>query len=270
VTFEEDQGAYDQFDAQGFIKLNALRLRLGAMVGRGQGRGFAANLNLIRGDATTYANYVAELSNRAQIVQSMRAQQALVQQRLAAQQAADELRAEAANDLENRITNDLNLMSNLPATVTTRVQELGSDADKLHAETAKMQAASAKEHTLGGHRSVNGSQISLAIEQTNITENDAITSIRDRLTEVEQNGISALLDHVKEHDVTCQGLNATTATKSAFSGPPAELDDCIELENATPALESEVTQLVSAYENVFSTWKTENQKQQAIIRQSEH
>ena len=29
VTFEEDQGAYDQFDAQGFIKLNALRLRLG-------------------------------------------------------------------------------------------------------------------------------------------------------------------------------------------------------------------------------------------------
>ncbi|HEY0420457.1 MAG TPA: argininosuccinate synthase [Acetobacteraceae bacterium] len=34
VTFEEDQGAYDQFDAQGFIKLNALRLRLGASVGR--------------------------------------------------------------------------------------------------------------------------------------------------------------------------------------------------------------------------------------------
>ena len=34
VTFEDDQGAYDQFDAQGFIKLNALRLRLGAMAGR--------------------------------------------------------------------------------------------------------------------------------------------------------------------------------------------------------------------------------------------
>src|SRR6186713_1430610 len=34
VTFEEDQGAYDQRDAQGFIKLNALRLRLRAM---GQG-----------------------------------------------------------------------------------------------------------------------------------------------------------------------------------------------------------------------------------------
>jgi argininosuccinate synthase len=27
VTFEDDQGAYDQKDAQGFIKLNALRLR---------------------------------------------------------------------------------------------------------------------------------------------------------------------------------------------------------------------------------------------------
>ena len=34
VTFEDDQGAYDQFDAQGFIKLNALRLRLGAAAGR--------------------------------------------------------------------------------------------------------------------------------------------------------------------------------------------------------------------------------------------
>jgi hypothetical protein len=27
VTFEDDQGAYDQRDAEGFIKLNALRLR---------------------------------------------------------------------------------------------------------------------------------------------------------------------------------------------------------------------------------------------------
>ena len=34
VTFEDDQGAYDQVDAQGFIKLNALRLRLGAKAGR--------------------------------------------------------------------------------------------------------------------------------------------------------------------------------------------------------------------------------------------
>ncbi len=34
VTFEDDQGAYDQVDAQGFIKLQALRLRLGAMAGR--------------------------------------------------------------------------------------------------------------------------------------------------------------------------------------------------------------------------------------------
>ena len=35
VTFEEDEGAYDQKDAEGFIKLNALRLRLLAMRNRG-------------------------------------------------------------------------------------------------------------------------------------------------------------------------------------------------------------------------------------------
>lgn len=34
VTFEDDQGAYNQQDAAGFIKLNALRLRLGASIGR--------------------------------------------------------------------------------------------------------------------------------------------------------------------------------------------------------------------------------------------
>ena len=34
VTFEEDGGAYDQVDAQGFIKLQALRLRLEASAGR--------------------------------------------------------------------------------------------------------------------------------------------------------------------------------------------------------------------------------------------
>jgi argininosuccinate synthase len=34
VTFEDDGGAYDQADATGFIRLNALRLRLGAAKGR--------------------------------------------------------------------------------------------------------------------------------------------------------------------------------------------------------------------------------------------
>ncbi len=34
VTFEDDRGAYDQADAAGFIRLNALRLRLGAKRGR--------------------------------------------------------------------------------------------------------------------------------------------------------------------------------------------------------------------------------------------
>ena len=34
ATFEEDDGAYDQKDAAGFIKLNALRLRIAARKGR--------------------------------------------------------------------------------------------------------------------------------------------------------------------------------------------------------------------------------------------
>ena len=33
ATFEEDEGAYDQSDADGFIKLNALRLRTAALRG---------------------------------------------------------------------------------------------------------------------------------------------------------------------------------------------------------------------------------------------
>ncbi|MCK5548978.1 MAG: argininosuccinate synthase, partial [Hyphomicrobiaceae bacterium] len=36
VTFEDDRGAYDQKDAEGFIKLNALRLRTLAMRDRGR------------------------------------------------------------------------------------------------------------------------------------------------------------------------------------------------------------------------------------------
>ena len=34
ATFEEDAGAYDQADAGGFIKLNALRMRIAATKGR--------------------------------------------------------------------------------------------------------------------------------------------------------------------------------------------------------------------------------------------
>ena len=36
VTFEDDAGAYNQADAAGFIRLNALRLRIGAARGRHQ------------------------------------------------------------------------------------------------------------------------------------------------------------------------------------------------------------------------------------------
>ena len=37
ATFEDDEGSYDQKDAAGFIKLNALRLRIAASKGRDQG-----------------------------------------------------------------------------------------------------------------------------------------------------------------------------------------------------------------------------------------
>ena len=37
ATFDDDAGAYDQKDAEGFIKLNALRLRIAANKGRNQG-----------------------------------------------------------------------------------------------------------------------------------------------------------------------------------------------------------------------------------------
>jgi len=33
-TFEDDRGAYDQRDAEGFIRLNALRLRIAAKLGK--------------------------------------------------------------------------------------------------------------------------------------------------------------------------------------------------------------------------------------------
>ena len=36
ATMEEDAGAYDQHDAEGFIKLNALRLKIAAAKGRSQ------------------------------------------------------------------------------------------------------------------------------------------------------------------------------------------------------------------------------------------
>jgi argininosuccinate synthase len=35
-TFEDDQGAYNQADAGGFIRLNALRLRIAAKLKRGK------------------------------------------------------------------------------------------------------------------------------------------------------------------------------------------------------------------------------------------
>jgi argininosuccinate synthase len=38
ATFEDDAGAYDQKDAEGFIKLNALRMRIAARLKKTAGR----------------------------------------------------------------------------------------------------------------------------------------------------------------------------------------------------------------------------------------
>ena len=51
ATFEEDAGAYNQGDAEGFIKLNALRLRIAALKGRAYNQGDAEGfikLNALR------------------------------------------------------------------------------------------------------------------------------------------------------------------------------------------------------------------------------
>jgi len=37
-TFDDDGGAYNQADAAGFIKLNALRMRIAANLKKGRGR----------------------------------------------------------------------------------------------------------------------------------------------------------------------------------------------------------------------------------------
>ncbi len=45
VTFEDDRGAYDQKDAEGFIRINALRLRL--LAARDQRRGEATGKDVV-------------------------------------------------------------------------------------------------------------------------------------------------------------------------------------------------------------------------------
>jgi hypothetical protein len=235
----------------------------------GQGNSFTVNLNLIKGNSFTYGTYVARLNNQAQATQNMRAQRAEAERRQAALQARANAQALAAQNLENRITTDLNLMTTARTTVAIRLQQLGSDAEKLRSETAKMQVALEREAALGGHESGQGGQISAEIQQTNMNEADAIMGIHDRLMGIEQNGLPALLKYVKANDSMCERLNATLTTEPSFNGPKAELDDCLKLENATPQFENQVQRLIVAYRNVFATWNAENRKQQIIIRESQ-
>lgn len=158
----------------------------------------------------------------------------------------------------------------MQATVATRISQLNDAAEKLQAETAKMQNALNREDAMGGYQTAEESQISGAIVNANDHEQNIMNEIQGHLENVEQTGLPVLLQKIKEHDVTCQGLNATSTTRVSFTGPEAELDDCIKVENATPGLSNEVSQLLAAYQNLFSTWQVENQKQQEIIVQSQH
>jgi len=236
----------------------------------GQGNGFWANLNLVKGSAADYSNYVAGLNAQAQLTENMRMQQEQAREQQAAQQAAAQQEADAARDLESRITNDLTINATTSATVAARVQQLNLDVSKIRSVTAKMQDYLAKEAALGGYRSVQGAQISVAMNQANVELSNDMIGLQSHYSDIQQNGIPALLDKFKQHDVTCKGLNATSSTQASFTGPQPELSDCIEMEEATPELQQKVIQLDSAYQAVFSTWQTENAKQQAIIQQSEH
>ena len=52
ATFEDDRGAYDQRDAEGFIRLNALRMRVAAATGRaGAGGGSVAGTGTGAGES---------------------------------------------------------------------------------------------------------------------------------------------------------------------------------------------------------------------------
>jgi argininosuccinate synthase len=64
VTFEDDQGAYDQADAGGFIKLNALRMRIAAKVQGNAGGRRAAPRKAAARKATSAASTVTARKRR--------------------------------------------------------------------------------------------------------------------------------------------------------------------------------------------------------------
>lgn len=247
----------------------------------GQGNGFTANLNLEKGSAADYANFVTGLQKQALATDNFRAAQATAAAQQAAEQEAAEQataaaqaiatqKAQAASDLEASINNDLTGIAGVQSTMQARLQTLGSDVTKMHSITAKMQSYLAEETSYGGYSFSTGSQISVGMQNENAEETNDMIGLQNHYDMVQQSGIPVLLSHVRQNDVTCAGVNATATARASFSGPPEELSDCLALEKVTPELQQETDQLKAAYQAVFSTWQTENAKQQTIIQQSQH
>jgi len=226
----------------------------------GQDNNLNIDLNLAKGDADTYAHYVAVLRSQAQAVRHMRAQRTAAEEEQAEKKAVDNEREAAAENFENKIATDLKLMANVKVTLAARLMQLGSVANQLKITTIRMQNAQAHENALGDAPSVQGDQISAEILQANANETAAIINIRNHLNMIEQNGVPALLKHIEAEDLTCKGLNATERAATFFDGPRTELEDCLALQQATPILERQVSQLLNAYQNVFATWDLENKK----------
>lgn len=235
----------------------------------GQSGDFNLNLNLQKGDVQIYQGYVSALDRQAEAIQVQKAEATARQRQIEAREAAAQQAAAAAQDLESRIETDMKLYATVPSTVETRVSLLGEMGGKLRNETVKMQAVLTREQELGGYQSVPGAQLSVAITQANVQEQSALNSEQNRLSYVEQNGIPVLLHIFQEHDAQCEQIGATSADQAVFGGPPQLLQDCIAMENATPALKGQVNRLLAAYQALFARWQTENAKQQQIIAQSE-
>jgi len=226
------------------------------------------NVSLALGSVADYQNDVAALNAQSQLIQKEKAAAQMQQQQEQAQQAAEEEAAEAAADLVTKIDNDLKVIQTVPLTVSQRIAQLDRQAQAIRDATSRMQAALEHEQELGGRNTYEGASIPGDISYANSSESYDISSLRYHLQAIEQNGLPSFLQKVEEHITTCQGLGATESNDSSFSGPPAELQACLQLESAEPNLKVETSQLLDSYQDVFSTWAVEDAKQQAIIQQA--
>lgn len=240
----------------------------------GEGNGFTVDLTLGKGTEAQYTDLVAGLQKQAQatenLIQQQEAAQMAAEQAAGAVQAAADQKAQVAQAVANKLNNDLGDVFTNQSIFPSALQELREEPDSIKSVTTTMQVNSAREASYGGSSSPSGAAILEVIEQANSSENDEMTRLQNQYQSSQQSGTPALLGQVNDDDATCAALNATVSLQAAFTGPPAELSSCLALEKATPALQQEADQIEAAYQAVFSTWKLERVKQQAIVEQSEH